>query len=87
MVPHQAVLNDIVTLRNAIKDNLAIVNPTAFNRMQLDELKYVLACYEQEFEKLNKNIILTGREALVKDIEGRAMYERHEQFKPKNRGL
>ena len=87
MVPHQAVLNDIVTLRNAIKANLAIVNPTPFNRMQLDELRYVLACYEQEFENLNKGVLLTGREALLTKVEGRANYERHDNFSDKNRGL
>lgn len=82
-----ALLHDITVLRQAIKDNLAIIRPTTFNSMQLDELRYILACYEKELEKVSKGLEITGREALEKDVPGRANYERHEAFSDKNRGL
>lgn len=83
------ILHDILVIRQAIVDNLAIVRPTAFNKMQLDELRYLAVCYDRELVRLTTDP-LSGREstdALMKDVEGRSNYERHEIFKPENRGL
>ncbi len=87
MIEHQAIYDDIATLKKAIKDNMDIARPTAFNKMQLDELIFILACYEKELYKLTHHLPLIGTESLSSSMEGRAMYEKHEQFKPKNRGL
>lgn len=84
---NHAVFQDIATLKKAIADNLAIARPTAFNKMQLDELRYFLAVYEQELDRLIKEKPATEGWTLANSIEGRALYERHDRFSDKNRGL
>ncbi len=82
-----ALLADVAALRKAIQDNLAIARPTAFNKMQLDELRYFLAIYEQELDRVSKDLPQVIGAALQKNVEGRAYYERHDNFSDKNRGI
>ncbi len=83
-----ALLQDVATLRKAIQDNLAIVRPTAFNKMQLDELRYFLAVYEKELDRVSKDLPFIGEQfPLSQGMEGRENYERHENFSDKNRGI
>ena len=86
---NHALLQSIRTLEEGIKANLAIARPTAFNKMQLDELRYLAVCYDRELVRLTTNPLACreSKDALMKDVEGRANYERHEKFKPENRGL
>lgn len=84
---NHALLQSIRTLEEGIKANLAIARPTAFNKMQLDELKYLLAVYRDELIRTSSGIPLIGKEALLKEMENRANYERHDNFSDKNRGL
>ncbi len=55
--------------------------------MQLDELRYFLAIYEQELDRVSKDLPQVVGAALQKNVEGRAYYERHDNFSDKNRGL
>lgn len=81
------LFSDIIKLKEAIRQNLAIVRPTAFNKMQLDELKYFLEVYEKELIRLSAEVPSLDTHALSNTIEAKAKYTQHERFNNKNRGL
>ncbi len=87
MVINPALLNDIQTIKKAIQDNLAIVRPTAFQKMQLDELLYLHEAYQAELERVTKGIKSLGTESLSQSLKTMAKYQRHETFSNKARGL
>ncbi len=85
--PDHPIFGDIITLRNAVRDNLAIIRPTAFNKMQLDELRYYLEVYEKELVRLSAGLPDIHCKTLTNQIEAKQNYERHESFSDKNRGI
>lgn len=81
------LFQDIMKLETAIKENMSIARPTAFNKMQLDELLYFYEVYKKEFDKVTKSIKVFNEDALSKTNKTLQNYTKHERFSDKNRGL